>query len=165
MSARDYASVLLRQAPPDGVDWRTMSAPARGLLLGVVAVAIFALSVPMTRLATGSVDAPQLAGAFVAFGRAVVAGVLSVTYLLATRAPRPTRADRLPLAIVTGGSVIVRVPPSRAAESFARGATRSRSSSVFFAYTSSSESVCVSPIDVAPRPDTSMVTSIDSVVR
>ncbi len=81
--------------------------PARGLLLGMVAVAIFALGVPMTRLATGSVDAPQLAGAFVAFGRAVVAGVLSVTYLLATRAPRPTRADRLPLAIVTGGSVIV----------------------------------------------------------
>ncbi|MBU6289642.1 MAG: DMT family transporter [Chloroflexi bacterium] len=81
--------------------------PARGLLLGVVAVAIFALGVPMTRLATGSVDAPQLAGAFVAFGRAVVAGVLSVTYLVVTQAPRPTRADRLPLAIVAGGSVIV----------------------------------------------------------
>ena len=89
--------------------------PTRGLVLGMVAVAIFALGVPMTRLATGTVGAPQLAGAFVppteaqatAFGRAVVAGSLSVTYLLATRAPRPTRADRFPLAVVSLGSVIV----------------------------------------------------------
>ena len=44
----------------------------------MTAVAIFALGVPMTRLATGTVGAPQLAGAFVAFGRAVVAGALSV---------------------------------------------------------------------------------------
>ena len=79
----------------------------RGVVLGMTAVAIFALGVPMTRLATGTVGAPQLAGAFVAFGRAVVAGALSVTYLVATRAPRPTRADRFPLAVVSLGSVIV----------------------------------------------------------
>ena len=47
MSARDYASVLLRQAPPDGVDWRTMSAPARGLLLARASV------LPLTIVGSG----------------------------------------------------------------------------------------------------------------
>lgn len=78
----------------------------RGLILGAIGVAIFALSAPMTRLATGSPTDPQLPGAFVAFGRAVVAGVLSVAYLLATRARLPSRADRAPLAFVAGGVVI-----------------------------------------------------------
>lgn len=43
---------------------------ARGLLLGIAGVVMFALSIPMTRLAGGSVQAPQLDPAFVAFGRA-----------------------------------------------------------------------------------------------
>ena len=67
---------------------------------------IFALSLPMTRLATGSTDAPQLSGVFVAFGRAVVASVHSIIYLAVTRAPMPTRADRMPRAFIAGGVVI-----------------------------------------------------------
>ncbi|NDF10200.1 MAG: DMT family transporter, partial [Proteobacteria bacterium] len=49
---------------------------------------------------------PQLSGVFVAFGRAVVAGALSIVYLAVTRAPRPARADRVPLAFIAGGVVI-----------------------------------------------------------
>jgi drug/metabolite transporter (DMT)-like permease len=78
----------------------------RGLILGAIGVVIFAFSLPMTRLATGSTDDPQLPGAFVAFGRAVVAGLLSVAYLLATRAPWPTGNGWRSLAIVAGGVVI-----------------------------------------------------------
>jgi drug/metabolite transporter (DMT)-like permease len=47
-------------------------------LLGVV---IFAATLPLTKLAVGSSDAPQLSAAFVSFGRAAVAGVLSLFYL------------------------------------------------------------------------------------
>ena len=78
----------------------------RGLILGAIGVLIFALSAPMTRLATGSPTDPQLPGAFVAFGRAVVAGLLSIAYLVGTRAPFPAKADRTSLAVVAGGVVI-----------------------------------------------------------
>ncbi|HEY8876946.1 MAG TPA: EamA family transporter, partial [Roseateles sp.] len=49
----------------------------RGLLLGAAGVLMFALSIPMTRLAGGTAEAPQLDPAFVAFGRAALAGLLS----------------------------------------------------------------------------------------
>ena len=58
----------------------------RGYLLGLIGVALFALTIPMTRLASGSVAAPQLDPVFVALGRAAVAGLLSVAWLAATRA-------------------------------------------------------------------------------
>ncbi len=64
-----------------------------GWLLGVVGVMIFALSIPMTRLASGSLDAPQLPAVFVAIGRAALAGLLAAVWLLATRAPRPRPAQ------------------------------------------------------------------------
>ncbi|MFO1245332.1 MAG: DMT family transporter [Ramlibacter sp.] len=52
------------------------------LLWGVVGVTLFAATLPMTRLAVGPSDAPQLSPWFVTFGRAAVAGVLSALYLL-----------------------------------------------------------------------------------
>jgi drug/metabolite transporter (DMT)-like permease len=55
----------------------------RGLLLGLLGVTLFAATLPMTKLAVGSIDAPQLSPWFVTFGRAAVAGVLSILYLLA----------------------------------------------------------------------------------
>ena len=76
-----------------------------GLWLGLLAILIFALTLPMTRLAVGSTQDPQLTGLFVASGRAVLAAVLSLGFLLATRAPRPRRADWPALAIVAGGVV------------------------------------------------------------
>jgi len=76
-----------------------------GLWLGLVGVTIFALTLPMTRLAVGTPEVPQLSGVFVAVGRAVVAAVLSGAFLLATRAPWPRRADWMPLSIVALGVV------------------------------------------------------------
>ena len=75
------------------------------LALGVVGVVIFAMTLPMTRLAVGTPDAPQMSGMFIALGRAVVAAALSAVFLLATRAPLPPRQDWLPLAITAGGVV------------------------------------------------------------
>ena len=65
--------------------------PVRGLWLGLLGVAIFALTLPMTRLAVGTPAAPQMSGVFIALGRAVVAAALSALFLLATRAPLPQR--------------------------------------------------------------------------
>lgn len=77
----------------------------RGLWLGFVGVAIFALTLPMTRLAVGTPEAPLMSGVFVALGRAVVAALLSAGFLLATRAPWPRRADWLPLVLTSAGVV------------------------------------------------------------
>ncbi len=62
---------------------------ARGLALGLLAVVIFALTLPMTRLAVGDASAPQLPPLFVTLGRAAAAGVLALGYLLVLRVPRP----------------------------------------------------------------------------
>jgi drug/metabolite transporter (DMT)-like permease len=78
---------------------------SKGLWLGLAGVAIFALTLPMTRLAVGTPEAPQMSGVFIALGRAVVAALLSAVFLLATRAPLPRRDDWLPLAITSGGVV------------------------------------------------------------
>lgn len=77
----------------------------RGLWLGLVGVVIFALTLPMTRLAVGTAEAPQMSGVFIALGRAVVAALLSAAFLVATRAPRPRREDWWPLAITSAGVV------------------------------------------------------------
>ena len=77
----------------------------RGLWLGLAGVAVFALTLPMTRVAVGTPEAPQMSGAFIALGRAVVAAGLSILFLLATRAPWPRRQDWLPLALVAAGVV------------------------------------------------------------
>jgi len=63
----------------------------RAYLLGLTGVVIFAITFPMTRLAVGTVDAPQLSPWFSALGRAAVAGVLSLCYL----AYRAVRIDKL----------------------------------------------------------------------
>jgi drug/metabolite transporter (DMT)-like permease len=81
------------------------SRDTRGLWLGFAGVAIFALTLPMTRLAVGTPEAPQLSGGFIALGRAAVAGLLSALFLLATRAPLPQRADWWPLALTAAGVV------------------------------------------------------------
>ena len=77
----------------------------KGLWLGLLGVTIFALTLPMTRLAVGTPEAPQMSGVFIALGRAVVAAGLSALFLLATRAPWPQRADWWPLAITAAGVV------------------------------------------------------------
>jgi drug/metabolite transporter (DMT)-like permease len=78
----------------------------RGLWFGLLGVAIFAMTLPMTRLAVGPADDPQLPPLFVTAGRAAFAGVLSVAWLLLTGAPRLRRADLPALAVSAAGTVL-----------------------------------------------------------
>jgi drug/metabolite transporter (DMT)-like permease len=77
-----------------------------GLWLGLLGVLIFAMTLPMTRLAVGSHEAPQLPPLFVTAGRAAGAALLSVVYLVLTRAPWPTRREALPLLVSALGTVV-----------------------------------------------------------
>ena len=72
-----------------------------GLALGLLGVLGFSFSLPATRLAVVDLD-PW----FVTFARAVAAAALATLYLLAVRAPLPTRAQWPRLALVAGGAVI-----------------------------------------------------------
>lgn len=76
-----------------------------GWLLGFAGILTFSLTLPMTRLAVGTPEAPQLSGVFVALARAVVAAALSCAYLAAVRAPLPRRGDWPGLAVTAGGVV------------------------------------------------------------
>jgi drug/metabolite transporter (DMT)-like permease len=76
-----------------------------GRWLGLLGVLVFALTLPMTRLATGTPEAPQLPGLFIAAGRAVVAAALSAAFLLVVRAAWPRREHWPALAIVALGVV------------------------------------------------------------
>ncbi len=78
---------------------------SKGLWLGLLGIVIFSVTLPMTRLAVGTPDAPQMSGLFIAMGRAVVAAGLSAALLFITRAPMPARGDWLPLVITAGGVV------------------------------------------------------------
>jgi drug/metabolite transporter (DMT)-like permease len=77
-----------------------------GMWLGVLGVAFFAVTLPMTRLATGTQDAPQLSPWFVTLGRAALAGVLSAIFLLVTRPPLPQRHQWKPLGMAVLGNAI-----------------------------------------------------------
>jgi drug/metabolite transporter (DMT)-like permease len=88
----------------------TASAPrlapqTQGWLLGGLGVLIFALTIPMTRLASGSLGAPQLPAVFVAIGRAALAGVLAAGWLWAVRAPWPRAGQWRQLALTSLGVV------------------------------------------------------------
>lgn len=78
----------------------------RGLVLGFIGVCIFAMTLPMTRLAVGPTDAPQLSPLFVTAGRALFAGLLSAPYLLITRAAPLARRYWPALAVSAIGTVV-----------------------------------------------------------
>ncbi|HEX2542499.1 MAG TPA: DMT family transporter [Caldimonas sp.] len=81
-------------------------AESRGLALGLLGVAFFALTVPMTRLAVGPAEAPELPPFFVAFGRAALAGLLSCAYLAVVGAARPRREHMASFAVCALGTVV-----------------------------------------------------------
>lgn len=83
-----------------------MKRETRGMWLGVLGVSIFAVTLPMTRLATGSTQDPQLSAWFITFGRAALAGCLSLAFLGLTRSPWPTRAQRKPLLLAMLGNTL-----------------------------------------------------------
>ncbi|HET9976963.1 MAG TPA: DMT family transporter [Burkholderiaceae bacterium] len=79
---------------------------ARGYWLGLLGVAIFALTLPMTRLAVGDASAPQLPPAFVTAGRAALAGLLSIGYLRWVGAALPERGHWNALFVCALGTVV-----------------------------------------------------------
>lgn len=85
---------------------RRMKDETLGMALGVLGVAFFAVTLPMTRLATGTQEAPQLSPWFVTLARAALAGCLSVIFLLATRSPLPQRHHWKPLGLAVLGNAI-----------------------------------------------------------
>lgn len=85
-------------APRGGAAPRLVLPP--GLLLGALGVLGFSFSLPATRLAVADLDP-----FFVAFGRAVIAGLLAIAVLAATRAPRPTPEQLRALVVVALGVV------------------------------------------------------------
>ena len=78
-----------------------LGADRTGLLLGLIAVALFSLTLPFTRLAVAELDPT-----FVALGRALVAACLAGLWLWQQRAPLPRREQWLPLALVSLGCVL-----------------------------------------------------------
>ena len=113
MTIREFrrAAAGARQRDGDAVSDAVEGVPERpgvgrkGLALGALGVAIFALSIPMTRLASGSAEAPQLPAVFVAIGRAALAGLLAAVYLAVVRAPWPQRRQWPALAATAAGVV------------------------------------------------------------
>ncbi|WP_152447375.1 DMT family transporter [Janthinobacterium sp. HH01] len=86
-----------------------LSDETTGMLLGLIAVAIFSLTLPFTRLAVGGgvgASGAGLSPTFVALGRALVAAVLAGGWLAWKRAPLPPRSALLPLAMVAVGCII-----------------------------------------------------------
>jgi drug/metabolite transporter (DMT)-like permease len=78
-----------------------LSAETRGMLMGTIGVAMFAMTLPMTRWAVADLDPVWLA-----FARAEGAAALALVALLLTRAPRPDRRHWPALVAVSLGVIV-----------------------------------------------------------
>lgn len=85
---------------------KRLSNETLGLWLGLLGVTIFASTLPVTRLAVGPVEHPQLDPIFVASGRAAIAGVLSILYLWLTKARKPSANHWSILAVCSLGTAV-----------------------------------------------------------
>jgi drug/metabolite transporter (DMT)-like permease len=72
-----------------------------GMIHGAIGMAIFAGSLPATRVAVQGLDP-----IFLTAGRAAGAGILAALLLAMTRQKLPSRADVIPLLVVAGGVVL-----------------------------------------------------------
>ena len=77
------------------------SIPVSGLALGAVAVVMFSGTVPATRMAVASID-PVVVGV----GRSVLGALIALGYLVAVRAPWPTRAQWPGVVVVAAGAAV-----------------------------------------------------------
>lgn len=80
---------------------RTLDETTRGWINGVIGVVIFSGSLPATRVAV-----LEFAPVFLTVARAAIAGVLALALLVLLKQPRPTRAQLVPLIIVSLGVVV-----------------------------------------------------------
>jgi drug/metabolite transporter (DMT)-like permease len=74
---------------------------SRGMLLGLLGVAIFSLTMPFTKIAVGQLDP-----VFVTLGRALGAAALAGLWLWWQRAPLPPGPALLPLGLVAAGCIV-----------------------------------------------------------
>lgn len=79
-----------------------MNPQSFGLALGAIAVVLFSLTMPLTKIAMAG---DVLSAWFVWSGRTVLGAAAGIAYLVATRAPWPPRAAWLPLFGATTGVV------------------------------------------------------------
>lgn len=77
-----------------------------GFWLGVLGVTLFAITLPATRLATGTDALPQLDPSFVTAARAGLAGLLSLAFLALTRSPWPRRGHWRWLLLCVAGNLV-----------------------------------------------------------
>ena len=77
-----------------------MNKETKGMLIGFVGILIFSLTLPVTKIAVLSFD-PY----FIAFGRATLAGVLALTYLVILKEPMLAKADIGKLVVIALGVV------------------------------------------------------------
>jgi len=83
------------------IDIRRSAIPVSGLGLAIVAVVMFSGTVPATRIAVASID-PVVVGV----GRSVVGALIAIGYLVAVRAPWPTRSQLPGIAVVALGAAV-----------------------------------------------------------
>ncbi|WP_127573678.1 DMT family transporter [Georgenia faecalis] len=80
-----------------------VSTPRAGLAWGLLGVAAFSFTLPLTRVAVGP---GQMSALFVGSGRAVVAALLAGAALVVTRQPRPRGRQWWSVLVVAAGAVV-----------------------------------------------------------
>src|SRR5512137_1622933 len=88
-------------APPPPDPGSARQAEAAGWIWGLLGVAAFSLTLPLTRVAVRELD-PWLIG----LGRALVAALPAAAYLWLTGAPRPSSRQWRVLAVVALGVIL-----------------------------------------------------------
>ena len=81
-----------------------MNKETKGMLIGFIGILIFSLTLPVSKIAIQSFD-PY----FIAFGRAALAGLIALAYLVILREPMLTKAD-LPRFVVIALGVVFGFP-------------------------------------------------------
>ncbi|HET7419181.1 MAG TPA: DMT family transporter [Candidatus Dormibacteraeota bacterium] len=78
-----------------------ISIPVSGFILGAVAVVMFSGTVPATRIAVQTID-PIVVGV----GRSVLGALIAIGYLIAVRAPWPTRRQWPAIVVIAAGAAV-----------------------------------------------------------
>jgi drug/metabolite transporter (DMT)-like permease len=72
----------------------------KGMLIGFIGILIFSLTLPVTKIAVLSFN-PY----FIAFGRATLAGLIALAYLLYKKEPIPSKIDFIKFVVIALGVV------------------------------------------------------------
>ncbi|WP_216236116.1 DMT family transporter [Polynucleobacter sp. 73C-SIWE] len=77
-----------------------MNKETKGMLIGFIGILIFSLTLPVTKIAVLSFD-PY----FIAFGRATLAALVALAYLIYKKEPMPSRADFTKFVVIALGVI------------------------------------------------------------